>query len=106
MVPILLAAKIWFLLPQNALPCRGEGKEVGPSLGMNKQILQGLFLAPSVVASALKTAIFTACLLEELGYEVEPKYQEERVDIVQNIIFHNPRRFNFILSRNSKKFSH
>ena len=67
----------------------GEGKEVGPSLGINKQLLQGLFLAPSVVASSLKTAIFTSCLLEELGYDVEPKYNEERADIVQNIIFND-----------------
>ena len=65
----------------------GEGKEVGPSLGINKQLLQGLFLAPSVIASSLKTAIFTAALLEELGYNVEPKYNEERADIVENIIF-------------------
>ena len=67
----------------------GEGKEVGPSLGINKQILQGLFLAPSVIASSLKTAIFTAALLEELGYNVEPKYNEERADIVENIIFND-----------------
>ncbi len=67
----------------------GEGKEVGPSLGINKQILQGLFLAPSVVAASLKTAIFTSALLEELGYNVEPKYNEERADIVENIIFNN-----------------
>ena len=67
----------------------GEGKEVGPSLGINKQLLQGLFLAPSVVAASLKTAIFTSCLLEELGYNVEPKYNEKRADIVQNIIFNN-----------------
>ena len=65
----------------------GEGKEVGPSLGINKQLLQGLFLAPSVIASSLKTAIFTAALLEELGYKVDPKYNEERADIVENIIF-------------------
>ena len=65
----------------------GEGKEVGPSLGINKQILQGLFLAPSVIASSLKTAIFTASFLEELGYKVDPKYNEERADIVENIIF-------------------
>ena len=65
----------------------GEGKEVGPSLGINKQILQGLFLAPSVISSSLKTAIFTAALLEELGYKVDPKYNEERADIVENIIF-------------------
>ena len=67
----------------------GEGKEVGPSLGINKQLLQGLFLAPSVVASSLKTAIFTSALLEELGYNVEPKYNEKRADIVQNIIFND-----------------
>ena len=67
----------------------GEGKEVGPTLGNNKAILQGLFLAPSVVKSALKTAILTAKVLESYGYEVDPKYNEERVDIVQNIIFHD-----------------
>ena len=67
----------------------GEGREVGPTLGINKQLLQGLFLAPSVVASSLKTGILTAKLMEELGYLVEPKYNEDRVDIVQNIIFNN-----------------
>ena len=65
----------------------GEGREVGPSLGINKQILQGIYFAPSVVSSALKTAILVSKVLEELGYDVEPKYNEERVDIVQNIIF-------------------
>lgn len=68
----------------------GCGKEVGPSLGINKQILQGLFMAPSVVASALKTAVLTSRVMEEIGYDVEPRYNEERVDIVQNIIFHDP----------------
>lgn len=68
----------------------GEGKEVGPTLGINKSILQGLYFAPSVVASALKTAIFTSLLLEKLGYDVEPKYNEERADIVENVIFRNP----------------
>ncbi len=65
----------------------GEGMEVGPSLGANKQFLQGLYMAPSVVESSVKTAIFTSKILEELGYDVEPKYNETRVDIVQNIIF-------------------
>lgn len=67
----------------------GEGREVGPTLGINKQILQGIFLAPSVVSSALKTSVLTSKVLEDLGYEVEPKYNEERADIVQNIIFGN-----------------
>ena len=67
----------------------GEGKEVGPSLGITKSILQGLFMAPSVVASSLKTAVFASRMLEKLGYEVEPKYNEERADIVQNINFND-----------------
>jgi len=67
----------------------GEGREVGPSLGANKYILQGLFMAPSVVASSLKTAVLTSKVLEELGYKVEPKYDDVRADIVQNIIFGN-----------------
>ena len=68
----------------------GEGKEVGPTLGINRQLLQGLFFAPSVVASALKTATLTSKVMEELGYNVEPKSTDHRVDIVQNIIFNNP----------------
>ena len=67
----------------------GEGREVGPSLGVNKSLLQGLFFAPSVVASALKTVILASSVLEELGYDVEPKYSDKRCDIVQNIIFNN-----------------
>ena len=63
----------------------GEGLEVGPTLGINKSILQGLFMAPSVVASSLKTAILTSYLMEKLGYSVEPKYYDARADIVQNI---------------------
>ena len=67
----------------------GEGREVGPTLGINKQFLQGIYMAPSVVAAALKTAVLASKVLEELGYDVEPKYNEERVDIVQNIIFND-----------------
>ena len=67
----------------------GQGSEVGPSLGINKQILQGLYMAPSVVASSLKTSIFASALLEELGYNTEPKYNEERPDIVLNITFND-----------------
>lgn len=77
------------LLCAQRLNLPGEGIEVGPSLGANKSILQGLYFAPSVVASALKTAVFTSCLMEKLGFQVEPKYRDERVDIVQNLIFHD-----------------
>ncbi|MCI8588605.1 MAG: hypothetical protein HFG40_03030 [Bacilli bacterium] len=71
------------------LTCPGEGREVGPSLGMNRQFLQGLFFAPSVVSSSLKTAILSSLALEKLGYQVEPKWSDSRADIVQNIIFGN-----------------
>ena len=70
----------------------GEGREVGPTLGINKSILQGIYLAPSVVAASLKTAILTSRVLEKLGYDVEPKYNDERADIVQNIIFRDPNK--------------
>lgn len=65
----------------------GEAKLVGPSLGINKQLIQGIYFAPSAVASSLKIAILTSKVMEELGYEVIPKYNDERVDIVQSIIF-------------------
>lgn len=67
----------------------GEGIDVGPSLGANKSILQGLYLSLNAVSASLKTAIFTSRLFELLGYNVEPKYNDERVDIVQNIYFGN-----------------
>lgn len=77
-------------LAAERLTVPGEGKEVGPSLGVNKSLLQGLFFAPTVVASSLKTAILASYLLEKLGYVVEPKYNEMRADIVQMITFGNP----------------
>ena len=67
----------------------GEGREVGPTLGMNKKILQGLFMAPSVVSSSLKTAILTAKVMENLGYKVSPNSTDIRTDIVQTIEFGN-----------------
>ena len=69
------------------LTAPGEGKEVGPTLGVNKQFLEGLFFAPSVVASSLKTAVFASKILEDLGFDVEPRYNDKRADIVQTIIF-------------------
>ena len=74
-------------LVADRLTVPGEGREVGPTLGINRSFLQGLFMAPSVVCASLKTAVITSKVLEELGYDVEPKYNEVRADIVQNIIF-------------------
>lgn len=66
-----------------------QGKEVGP-LNQNRSILQGLYFAPSVVASAVKTATLTALALEKLGYKVDPRFNEARADIVESIFFNDP----------------
>ena len=74
-------------LAAERLTVPGEGRKVGPTLGINRQFLLGLFLAPSVVKASIKTAILTSKVLEELGYEVMPKYDDPRADIVQTIKF-------------------
>ena len=70
----------------------GIGKEIGPSLGQNVQFLKGLFFAPNVVASSLKTAVFASKILEELGFNTKPKFDEKRGDIVQTIIFNEEQK--------------
>ncbi|MBO5478094.1 MAG: methionine gamma-lyase family protein [Clostridia bacterium] len=69
------------------LYCPGLGKENGATLGQNQNIIQGLFMAPTVVASALKAMTFAARLLENLGLDVFPKSTDKRSDIVQIINF-------------------
>lgn len=68
----------------------GLGKEVGASLTILKDFYQGLFLAPTVTASALKGAIFAANIYEKLGFDVIPDSTEDRFDIIQAITFHDP----------------
>ena len=79
-------------LAAERLTVPGEGKEVGPTLGINKSFLQGIFMAPSVVVASLKTAILASKLLENLGYTVEPKPFAERADIVQTIFMQSPEK--------------
>ena len=67
------------------LTAPGVGKEIGPSLNQNTAFIKGLFFAPSVVASSVKTAIFASRILEKMGYDVNPKFDEPRADIVQTI---------------------
>lgn len=83
----IVGKKKYIELCAERLTAPGQGKEVGPSLGINKNFLQGIYMAPSVVASSLKTAVFTSRLLEKLGYDVVPRFDEKRSDIVQTIIF-------------------
>ncbi len=68
----------------------GLGKEVGASLGVMQSFYQGLFLAPTVTASALKGAIFAANIYESLGYPVVPDSAESRHDIIQAVTFGKP----------------
>ena len=76
-------------LVAEALTLPGEGRDVGPTLGVNKAFLQGIFMAPQVVRDALKTNYLASYLLDKLGYQVEPSLLEERVDIVLTILFGN-----------------
>ena len=68
----------------------GLGKEVGATLGVNPAFYQGFFLAPTVVAGALKGAIFAANIYETLGFDVSPSGSESRHDIIQAVTFHVP----------------
>lgn len=72
------------------LTAPGIGKEVGATLGINRELFMGIFNAPNVVAESLKTAVFASALFEILGYEVYPKFNENRCDIVQSIVLKSP----------------
>lgn len=65
------------------------GKEVGASLGHNRELYMGLFSAPHVVGEALKTAVYSAALFELFGYRVTPHFNEKRADIIQTVILGN-----------------
>jgi len=67
----------------------GLGKEVGATLGMNRELYMGLFYAPHTVGEALKSAVYISALFEHFGYDVTPKYNETRHDIVQSLGLEN-----------------
>lgn len=68
----------------------GVGCETGATFGFNKSLYKGLFYAPHTVAQAIKTAHLAAYMFEVLGYDVEPRYDEPRHDIIQSVITHSP----------------
>ena len=72
------------------LTAPGIGKEVGPSLISNSSLYQGIFNAPHVVAEALKGSVYISAVLQALGYEILPKLDDPRSDIVELICFHDP----------------
>lgn len=63
----------------------GTGREIGCTLGNNRELFMGTFHAPNVTGEALKTAVFTAALFESFGYDVTPRYDEPRADIIQAV---------------------
>lgn len=74
------------------LTAPGIGGEVGPTLFWQRTFFQGLFIAPTVVAQALKGAVFTARLFESLGYKVLPASVDKRTDIVQAVLLNSPQK--------------
>lgn len=74
------------------LTCPGIGKECGATLDQNRNILQGIFMASSIVKNAMKSAVFTAKMLEDIGYEVYPSAFDKRSDIVQAIKFNDEKK--------------
>jgi cystathionine beta-lyase family protein involved in aluminum resistance len=72
------------------LTAPGLGGEVGATLGLSQPVLQGLFLAPEIVANALKGAVFAAAIFEKLGFDVMPTKDESRHDIIQAISMNRP----------------
>lgn len=74
----------------NRITAPGVGREVGASLGLNRELFLGLFNAPQLVLQCLKSAAFAAKLFEKLGFEVLPKHNETRADIIQKIILKTP----------------
>ena len=67
----------------------GLGSEVGATIGMNRQLYMGLFFAPHTVGEALKSAVYISALYESFGYDVTPRYNEIRHDIVQSLGLEN-----------------
>ena len=72
------------------LTAPGIGSEGGAMFNQHRLMFQGLFMAPSVVADAVKGAVLASKIFDEVGYDSSPKYNEKRTDIIQNITFGNP----------------
>lgn len=85
----IAGVKRYIDLAGERLTLPGEGREVGPTLGINESFLRGIYMAPSVIASSLKTAVLASKVLEDMGYKVSPRYDEARADIVEAITFGN-----------------
>lgn len=74
------------------LTCPGVGKECGATLGQNRNILQGIFMAPEAVKNSLMSAVFSASIMEKLGFNVYPNAFDKRDDIVQTVRFDDDKK--------------
>lgn len=84
--PVTIAGRADLVeLCAHRLTAPGVGKEVGCTLGESRNMFIGLFLAPTVVAAAVKTAVLTSAVCQNLGYAVTPRWDEKRTDIIQAI---------------------
>ena len=72
------------------LTAPGVGREVGASLGHNRELYMGLFAAPHTTGEALKSAVFAAALFNKLGYEATPSYDAKRADIIESVLLKTP----------------
>ncbi len=88
----IVGRKDLITLCAHKLTAPGIGKECGLTFGQNRSILQGLFMAPEVVTNALKGALFTAQLFQLAGYDVIPKPQDQRSDIIQSVLLGSPEK--------------
>ena len=79
---------IWDVAERFSAP--GTGKDLGANFNENINYFKGLFLAPRAVCSSLKSMVFASCLLEKLGFDVDPKYSEPRTDIIQTVNLFTP----------------
>jgi len=82
--------KEYVTLAAYRLTTPGIGKECGATLGMNRSMFQGIFMAPHIVAESMKTAVFCAAVFQNLGFDVCPGPEEHRTDIIQAVKFGNP----------------
>jgi len=74
------------------LTVAGAGSEIGATLGHSRELFMGLFNAPHLTGEAVKTAVYSACLLEKLGFAVSPHWDEVRGDIIQTLTLGTPER--------------
>ena len=92
LLAMLLAFSVMLASCKRGEEAPSVGGEVGATLGQNRNMLLGFFMAPHIVAQAMKTAAFAAYVYEKAGYEVSPTYAEPRYDLIQTLTLRSPEK--------------